>query len=215
MTTLVTPEWLKVSLCRQKIAEPTKFKPKVVASNAGVSAKELMAQRRQYKVKSNLFAQSTFAIIEESFKVSEDEIEGMKSLIHQHGGIVVESNKKAKFVIFEDGWESKIWSDQLIANGDHLKRHIIHYRWVEECIKAKQIFEHTTTLHLCPQPQPTPIEVFKDVGIAFTLIGCNPVDKLVFETLSKINGFKIIEETFTKGAANYLIVVAEPTPKQL
>ena len=51
-------------------------------------------------------------MVDESFRasnVTEDEIEGMKRMIFQNGGKVVDKDAKAKFVIYEDGWDPEVW----------------------------------------------------------------------------------------------------------
>ena len=84
-------------------------------------------------------------MVDESFKasnVSEDEIEGMKRVIFQNGGKVVDKDAKANFVIYEDGWDPLVWQNNLMTCGDSLNRNVVHYRWIEACIKENMIFDH-------------------------------------------------------------------------
>jgi len=95
-------------------------------------------------VKKNILQNSTFAIIESSFLRHDSAayIEGMRRTIIENGGHVVKQDEKANYVIFEDGYDCDIWRNSNTDHSDELKRFIVHFRWIEECIKKNSIFEH-------------------------------------------------------------------------
>ena len=97
------------------------------------------AQRKKsnYVVKKNLFNNITFAIIESSFLKyeTEDFVEGMRRQIIENGGIVVQSDAKANYVVYEDGHNPDVWGPNDSPQCDSLERYIVHFRWVHECIR--------------------------------------------------------------------------------
>ena len=72
-----------------------------------------LKRSHNYVVKKNLFKNFTFAIIDSSFLKfdTEDFVEGMRRQIIENGGIVVNSDAKANYVIFEDGHDSDVWRE--------------------------------------------------------------------------------------------------------
>jgi hypothetical protein len=68
--------------------------------NNNLSKDELNRKRQiTYKTKKNLFNGTTFAIDEESFGKNENEIEGMKRLIMENGGKLVELKDKSHYLV--------------------------------------------------------------------------------------------------------------------
>jgi hypothetical protein len=115
---------------------------------------ERFQRKSSYIVKKNIFNNQTFAILEKSFLQhdNEDYIEGMRRTIIENGGQVVQSDKKANYIIFEDGYDNNIWRNANDDQTDELNRFIVHFRWVEECIRKNAVLEHLQQLHLCPLP---------------------------------------------------------------
>lgn len=71
---------------------------------------------------------------------------------------------------------------------DKHNRKVIHFRWVEESLKANHFLDDVNCLHLCPLPKKVPIEAFKDVHVKFTLVN-NPKEKIIFDYLTDLYGF--------------------------
>ncbi len=71
---------------------------------------------------------------------------------------------------------------------DEHNRKIIHFRWINQCIKKNKIIEDNDQMHLLPLPQRIPVADFGTTLIALTLFDKN--DKEVFECLVKLYGFK-------------------------
>jgi BRCT domain, a BRCA1 C-terminus domain len=72
------------------------------------------------------------------FANKEEIIEHMHRQIIENGGKIVPATSKhsSHYIIIEDGVESKIW--EMIGTGnvvDSKNRKIIHFRWVQQCIK--------------------------------------------------------------------------------
>ena len=145
-------------------------------------------------MKRNLFQKATFAIDEDSFRkqdVKEGELEGMKRLIVENGGVVVNMKDGAHYLVQEDGSNNNIWAKAFDGNDimDEKNRKIIHFRWVIECINQNHLLNQTNAVHLCPLPQRVPIASFQDLAIEFTLFP--EVDKYVFNKIAELYGFKI------------------------
>lgn len=70
-----------------------------------------------------------------------------------------------------------------------MDRSIVHQRWVEACIKDKQIYDHINAYHLAPLPQRVPLQAFKEVSVAFCAF-TSELDQLIFTSLSALYGFK-------------------------
>ncbi len=53
----------------------------------------------------------------------------------------------------EDGADARIW-DQIAGSGivDKMNRKIVHFRWVELCIKMNEIVDDCNQMHLLPLP---------------------------------------------------------------
>lgn len=82
----------------------------------------------------------TFAIIENSFSTNSEGtateiVEMLSRQLIENGGRIVDSNSRANFVVFEDGYDLEVWQKIPNGKGDDLGRSIVHVRWVEACIK--------------------------------------------------------------------------------
>jgi hypothetical protein len=100
----------------------------------------------QYKAKRNLFKAQTFALNEISFNDDDSyDVELMRRLIFENGGIVVESDAKANFAVFGDGYDKEVWKR---GGVDQLNRNIVHFRWIDACIQNVKIVNHTEALHM-------------------------------------------------------------------
>lgn len=74
----------------------------------------------------------------------------------ENGGKVVEADKKANYVIYEDGFDTGVWRNANEEQTDVLGRFIVHFRWIEECIRKSSIVPFLQQLHLCPLPIKVP-----------------------------------------------------------
>lgn len=103
---------------------------------------------------------------------------------------------------------------------DDKQRNIVHYRWVDECIRQQEILMHHEQLHLVPLPHKAPNLNFASIlqpafqrqlgipenelhngSIAFTL-----VTDQVFESLAELYG---IQNKFKDGVTKYIVCVSE------
>lgn len=144
-------------------------------------------RKQQYNVKRGLFKNHTFVINEDTIEENEDKadyIENMIRNIIENGGKVI-PNGSSHYVIQEDGFDPAIWNN--LGNVDKMDRKVIHYRWVEECIKKNQILDDTNCMHLLPLPQRIPVAELSRVSVALTLF--EKADKDVFDRLVKLYGF--------------------------
>lgn len=116
-------------------------------------------------------------------------MEGMRRTIMENGGQVVQADVKANYVIFEDGFDPNIWKNSNKEQKDSYGRFIVHFRWVEECIRKACILEHIDQLHLCPLPVKVPCQAFDGTTVEFTL-AVNPQDTYVMEKLCALYGVK-------------------------
>lgn len=129
-------------------------------------------------------------------------MEIMRKLIFENGGIVVESDLKSNFVIFADGFDKDVWKR---GGVDQLNRNIVHFRWIEECIKSGRIVNHSEAIHLQPMPQQVPLPQSQRVTVAFALVQ-KAVDKLIFKTIADING---LVNDFKEKQTEFIIIIEE------
>ena len=179
---LVTIDWLKECFLQEKHLNEEFYRPELVRDNSGLDSSEIQKKRKDnYKPKKDLFRKATFAIQTQSFnEVDEDYIEGMRRMIMEHGGIVVDENIKSNYIIQEDGYSVDGWNKH--GQGDSMSRKIIHFRFVEECIRLNCLLDEVNNIHLCPLPQRVPIEEFTNVTISLTTF--TPVEKHVYGNMA-------------------------------
>ena len=115
------------------------------------------ARSIKYTVKKNLFQNLTFAVMEDSYKArGEMFFESIRRKIIENGGVVVNENQKAHYVMFEDGYDAEVWN-KISEVKDELSRNIISHRFIDKCIERGEILSHENALHICPLPQPVPV----------------------------------------------------------
>lgn len=124
----------------------------------------------------------------------------------ENGGKVLPNDQRSNYIIMNDGYDHKIWSREYLdrKNTDDQNRNIIHFRWIEESIRNKNMFDHCKALHLCPMPQKVPITAFQKTKVAFTCL--DELEKAIFFTMADLYGLR---ESFEDGKTDFLIVVNE------
>jgi glutamate dehydrogenase/leucine dehydrogenase len=75
----------------------------------------------------------------------------MRRMLIENGGKVVDKSDNARYIICEDGFNKKLWVNDN-EKVDEKNRIIIHFRWVEECIKENKMLGYTEAYHLMPMP---------------------------------------------------------------
>lgn len=69
-------------------------------------------------------------------------MEGIRRRIFEYGGKVVGEQDRANYVVQEDGHFADIWNTEDQCMQDDKQRNIVHYRWVDECIRQQEILMH-------------------------------------------------------------------------
>jgi hypothetical protein len=95
--------------------------------------------------------------MEDSYKArGELFFESIRRKIIENGGVVVNENQKAHYVMFEDGYDAEVWN-KISEVKDELSRNIISHRFIDKCIERGEILSHENALHICPLPQSVPV----------------------------------------------------------
>lgn len=186
---LVTFNWLESCLLQGKRIDEAKYEPEYACTNGTLSVEDMQRFRKQqYNVKRGLFKNHTFVINEDTFEDNDDKADNIENMIRniiENGGKVIPNGSKCHYIIQEDGYDPAIWNT--LGNVDKMDRKVIHYRWVEECIKKNSILDDANCMHLLPLPQRIPVTEFETVNVALTLF--EKADKDVFDRLVKLYGF--------------------------
>ena len=134
----------------------------------------------------------TFAVLAGSFEArGEIFFESIRKKIIENGGVIVNENQKAHYVMFEDGYEPSLWK-KYIDMKDELGRNIVSYRFIDLCIERGEILNHENAMHICPLPQAIPVKALSHLSISFTC--CDRFDRDIWEGVCRLYGINIKEQ---------------------
>ena len=183
---VVSLDWLKQCLMKEQKLPEDKFKPEICNQN-GDNHQTVEIQRKKVIVRLNIFQGKTFKICHDGFNPSTN-FEQMEKLVIENGGRVIDG-EKAMFTIQEDGFDQSIWKKKSDDNAPVEDTRVVHFRYVQACVKEKKMLITDDALHLLPLPHKVPIADFKNVCLEMAMVG-SPLELLVFSQLIKLYGFK-------------------------
>ena len=165
-----TPNFIIDSIYFREIQDIKVYKPFKPFLSDDLSI-NLIKNRKQNYIISDLFKGETFSIVTKTYSTEEYNIIKEK-IIENHGeliDIVYDESKikvlRAKIIILNDGY-LKEWNDFIEANHDY-KHLIVSHRYIDECIERKKKVEFDDYLNLFPFSFKIPLSSFKNLEFYF------------------------------------------------